>query len=160
MHPHIEKKKLLKKLEPKNLLKKPSGVFSKQISIRNVREDDLKNIKSCEALYLDAVRNGVGDSSEMGAINFLAATCRARDIATKEKRPEDAPRLLMGILKGRRWHHINQSQEERARNAIAKWREQDPYFFCYCRPTGEIGKSRGTFSLDTLIKKCSTALTA
>ncbi len=136
-----------------------AGFSGERVSIRNVREQDLRNIKLCEALYIDACSRGLGDKSEMGAINFLASVCRARDIAEKEQRPHDAPRLFMGILKARRWNHINQVQEERARGAIAKRREQDPYFFRFDKPVNQHVNERGTICVDTLIRKCSTGLT-
>jgi hypothetical protein len=101
------------------------GVYSKgagkaKATIRNVTAADLESFTQTEELFRQAVAAGLVEASEAGAINFLAAACRAKAV---EGNP---PRVFMGIVRRRLWHHITQADEDRALAALRRYREEDP----------------------------------
>ena len=104
-----------------------TGVFSKQWeqkpNIRNVTPDDLKNIRRCEGLYQQACKVGLVQPSEASVLNFVAAAIRARSV------DGEPPRVFMGILKKKLWHHITQADEDKAVGVLKKFREFDPSLF-------------------------------
>lgn len=96
----------------------------------------------------------------MGAINFLAAACRALDVAKLEGREEDSPRIFMGIVRKGLFGFVNQRQEERARVAKTNWRASNPYFF-RVGATEEVKGARSNSCeerVDALVEQCIGAV--
>lgn len=92
-------------------------------NIRNVRTDDLKSFSRVEELYTQAVNCRLIEPTEAGAINFIGAAVRAMAV------PGDAPRVFMGIIRGKLWKNITQRDEDRALAALRRHREKDPERF-------------------------------
>lgn len=104
---------------------RPAGVSMKQgrggnPTIRDVKREDLFSFSRMETLYRQAVEAGLSQPSEAGALNFLAAACRARSVEG------DAPRVFMGIIRKKLFKHITQADEDRAVQALRKYRSEDP----------------------------------
>ncbi len=93
-------------------------------TIRNVRLEDLQSFSHTEELYWQAVERRVIEHSENNALNWLAAAVRAKSV-----RDGDPVRVFVGIVRRRLWSHVTQEQEERARQALARYREEDPRRF-------------------------------
>ena len=89
-------------------------------NIRDVQREDLFSFTRMETLYRQAVRAGLAEASEAGALNFLAAACRAREVEG------EAPKIFMGIVRKRLWKHITQADEDRALSALRKYRAEEP----------------------------------
>jgi hypothetical protein len=77
-----------------------------------------------EELYWQAVRKGILRHSESSALNWLASAVRANSV-----RGGDPVRVFVGIVRRGLWSHVTQAQEERARVALARFREADPGHF-------------------------------
>lgn len=88
--------------------------------LRRIQSVDLFRFHRAEALYFQAIERRWIPNSEAMALNFLSAVVRAREVG------EDPPRLLVALVRKGLWHHITQAQEERARQALVRFREQDP----------------------------------
>jgi hypothetical protein len=105
----------------------PAGVLLKQNlgkpTIRDVRVEDLQSFTRTEELYWQAVQNGLIGHSEANALNWVAAAVRAKSVVG------DSVRVFMGIVRHQLWRHITQEQEERARTALARYREDNPNVF-------------------------------
>src|SRR5262249_30501739 len=104
----------------------PAGVSSKESgagrpTLRDIRREDLGSCARMEELYWQAVRKGSRRHSENTALNWLAAAVRANSV-----RGGDSVRVFVGIVRRGLWSHITQAQEERARVALARFREVDP----------------------------------
>jgi hypothetical protein len=93
--------------------------------IYDVKPEDLGNFSRVEELYFQAVKKKLIEPTEAGAINFLAAAVRARSVSG------DAPRIFMGILRGKLWKNITQADEDRALLALKRYRAEDPDRFRY-----------------------------
>lgn len=89
-------------------------------NIRDIRAEDLKSFGRVEELFRQAVKVGLVDSSEASAINFIGAAARASSVEG------DAPRIFMGIIKGKLWKNITQADEDRALGALRRFRADDP----------------------------------
>lgn len=100
--------------------------------LRRIRREDLLHFDRAEELYFQAVERCWIPNSEAMALNFLSAVVRAREVG------KDPPRLLVAVVRKGLWHHITQAQEERARQALVRFREQDPGRF---RWGGEGGRT-------------------
>ena len=104
-----------------------SGVFTKREeenpNLWDIRPEDLKNILRCEKLYSQACQIGLMQACESSALNFVAAAIRARSV------DGDAPKVFMGIIKKKLWHHITQAQEQKANGVLKKFREVNPTLF-------------------------------
>jgi hypothetical protein len=106
----------------------PSGVCSKQEGeggdsspiLRDVKRRDLEQFSRCEELYFEAVRAGWVKDSESAQLRWFAAACRAKSTRTVK----DPARVFVGIVRRGLWHHITQSDEDRARAAIRKYRPE------------------------------------
>ena len=92
-------------------------------NIKNVRTEDLKSFSRVEELYTQAVKCRLIEPTEAGAINFIGAAVRAMAV------PGDAPRVFMGIIRGKLWKNITQRDEDRALAALRRHRESDPERF-------------------------------
>lgn len=88
--------------------------------LRSIRREDLFHFDRTEALYFQAVKQRWIPRSEAMALSFLGAVVRAREVG------KDPPRLFVTLVRKGLWHHITQAQEERARQALVKFRERDP----------------------------------
>ena len=106
----------------------PSGVCAanrskgreEQPNIRDVRPNDLLHFGRVEELYRQAVKLGLAEPSEAGALNFLSAAVRAQSVKG------DAPRVFMGIIRRRLWAHITQADEDRAIAVLRRYRAENP----------------------------------
>ena len=102
-----------------------SGVFTKWeggegVSIHNVKREDLESFARTEKLFFQATAKRLIEPTEVGAVNFLAAACKAKRVSG------DAPRIFMGIVRRKLWHHITQADEDRAVAALRRYRAEDP----------------------------------
>ena len=114
----------------------PPGVFGESgrrtPTIRDVRVEDLRCFGRAEELYWQAVATGLITHSEASALGWLGAAVRARGV------DGDPVRVFVGIVRRGLWKHITQEQEERARRALARYRETDPRRF---RVRGGVGRA-------------------
>jgi hypothetical protein len=101
-------------------------------SLQKLRRDDLFRFSRLEALYFQAIERGWISASEATALNFLAAAVRAREVG------RDPVRLFVSLIRRQLWHHITQTQEDCARRALARYREENPERFRLV--TSEIAK--------------------
>lgn len=90
----------------------------------NVLPEDLPHLSRMECLFRQAVDRGFLRGSEMDALNFLGASIRARAV-----RAGDPVRVFVGIVRRGLWSHITCAEEERARAALARYREHVPFAF-------------------------------
>ena len=92
-------------------------------SIRNVRAGDLNRLSRMEALYWQAEAQGFIRHSESTVLSFVAAAVRAREVG------DDPPRVFTAIIRRGLWSHISGPQEDYARRALARYREDVPLAF-------------------------------
>ena len=92
-------------------------------SIHDVRLEDLRSFGRVEELYRQAVKHRLIEGSEANAINFIAAAARATSVSG------DAPRIFMGIIRAKLWHHISSKDEDRALSALRNYRRENPERF-------------------------------
>jgi hypothetical protein len=125
--PPYETKKTSSNEESKNqktYRPEPPGFYSKgegrKATISDVTVEDLESFTRTETLYRQAVAAGLIEASEAGAINFLAAACRAKAVQG------NPVRVFMGIVRRRLWHHVTQADEDRALTALRRYRVEDP----------------------------------
>jgi hypothetical protein len=106
----------------------PAGVSLKRVlgkpDLRNINRDDLKSFQRTEELYWQAVGKGIIKHSESNALNWLSAADRANYL-----RDGDPVRVFVTIVRRQLWSHITQEQEERARLALSRAREENPSHF-------------------------------
>lgn len=103
---------------------KPSGVSSKpdrvgEPSIRNVQREDLMSYSRTESLYRQAVKVSWVEDSEASLLNWMSAAVRAKCC-----RARDPVRVFVGIVKRGLWNYITEADEERARRAIVRYRDE------------------------------------
>lgn len=110
-------------LDLENQRASKSGVFIGP-DFGNVVPEDLSHLSRMECLFRQAVDRGFLRGSEMDAMNFLGASIRARTV-----RAGDPVRVFVGIVRRGLWSHITCAEEERARAALARYREQAPFAF-------------------------------
>lgn len=106
--------------EPAGVCKMEGGKIP---TLRNISPLDLRRIDRLEVLFTQAAHAGWMQPSEANALNFLAAAVRAREVGS------DPPRLFVSLVRQRLGQNITQAQEERARLALARFREQRPQGF-------------------------------
>ncbi len=90
----------------------------------NVCSEDLGRLSRMEALFWQVVDRKLLRDSEMDALNFLGASIRARAVNAR-----DPVRVFVAIVRRGLWAHITCDEEERARAALARHREQFPEAF-------------------------------
>ena len=73
-----------------------------------------------EELYRQAVKIKIIEATEANAINFIGAAARATRVEG------DAPRVFMGIIRGKLWKNISDADEDRALGALRRFRADDP----------------------------------
>ena len=94
--------------------------------IYDVTPEDLGSFSRVEELFFQAAKRGLIEPTEAGAVNFLAAAVRAKTVSG------DAPRVFMGIVRGKLWKNITQADEDRALAALRRFRADNPdRFRCY-----------------------------
>jgi hypothetical protein len=76
-----------------------------------------------ESLYWQAEAQGFIRHSESTVLSFLAAAVRAREVG------DDPPRVFTAIIRRGLWSHISGPQEDYARRALARYRENVPLAF-------------------------------
>src|SRR5439155_6956412 len=112
--------KLLTEYKDQKLTKSDrSGVKNeeqKKPSIRNIQLEDLNRFSRTEALYWQAVEQGLVEHSENQALNWLAAAVRAKTVLSG-----DPVRIFAGIVRQKLWHHVTSEQEDRARRALNRY---------------------------------------
>ena len=89
-------------------------------SLNRIVVEDLRRFSRLESLYFAAIDRGWLRGSEAMALNFVAAAARAREIG------HDPARLFVSLVQRGLWPHITQAQEEYARRALQRWREDHP----------------------------------
>ena len=89
-------------------------------NIRDVRPEDLKSFGRVEELYRQAVKVRLIEPTEANAINFIGAAARATRVEG------DAPRIFMGIIRGKLWKNISDADEDRALAALRRYRAENP----------------------------------
>lgn len=99
------------------------GFTQQEPSIRDVREGDLNRLSRMESLYWQAETAGLLRHSESMVLQFLAASVRAREVG------EDPPRMFAGIVRQGLWNHASGAQEDYARRALMRYREDMPDAF-------------------------------
>lgn len=122
--PTEEKKTPYGSKDQKAWTAKPSGVSSKpdrvaEPCLRNVQREDLMSYSRTESLYHQAVKASWVKDSEASLLNWISAAVRA-----KSCRARDPVRVFVGIVKRGLWSHITDADEERARRAIVRYRDQ------------------------------------
>lgn len=104
----------------------PPGVFKteKEPTLRNVAPADLWRFDRLEVLYGQAVSAGLVRPSDAQALDFIAAAVRARQVTDG-----DPVRVFVATVRKRLWHHITLDQEDHARRALTRFRDQNPERF-------------------------------
>lgn len=87
--------------------------------LRNIESRDLFSFGRLESLYEQAAKAKWIEPCEAAALNFVAAAVRAREVG------RDPVRLFVGIIRKKLWPHITQAQEDRARQALVRFREEN-----------------------------------
>jgi hypothetical protein len=104
----------------------PSGVKTEKPgkpSIANIKLEDLVRFSRTEELYRQAVATGLVQHSENQVLNWIGAAVRAKTVAG------DPVRVFAGIVRKKLWRYITQEQEDRARSALRRYREENPACF-------------------------------
>jgi hypothetical protein len=86
--------------------------------LTDIRASDLKRLSRLKPLFLQAVKAGCLRGSEADFLNFVGAAVRSNSVGAR-----DPVRVFVSIVKEGRWEVISQKQEDRAREAIRRDRE-------------------------------------
>ncbi len=92
-------------------------------SIRRIVREDLSMFDRLHELYRQAVKANWLKDSEANALNFVGAAVRAREAEG------DSARIFVSLVKRALWQNITQAQEEKARQAMNRFREVDQSLF-------------------------------
>ncbi len=104
--------------ESKNQKSHP-GVFKTTIrslpapSLRNILRADLHAPERLRQLQRQAVARGWVRDCQADTLNFFAAAVRARSTSSR-----DPIRVFVGLVRGRLWGHLTQTQEDEARRML------------------------------------------
>jgi hypothetical protein len=82
-------------------------------TLANIRLADLHDRSRLGSLRQQAVARGWLRDCEADALNFFAAAVRARSTPTR-----DPVRVFVALIRGRRWGHVTQAQENEARRML------------------------------------------
>jgi DNA-binding IclR family transcriptional regulator len=82
-------------------------------TLANIRLADLHDRERLRSLHRQAVARGWFPDSEADALNFVAAAVRARSTPVR-----DPVRVFVALIRGRRWGHVTQAQEDEARRML------------------------------------------
>lgn len=125
--PPIENKKTSNENKnQKTQAAEPSGVCGKGSELPatpvldRITKPDLFSFGRLEQLYFQAVHRRWIVPSEANALNFVASAVRAREEG------RDPARLFVALIRRKLWHHITQAQEEQARRALNRYRDENP----------------------------------
>ncbi|MCI0538273.1 MAG: hypothetical protein L0Z50_23960 [Verrucomicrobiales bacterium] len=113
-------------------------------TLKNIRADDLTRLSRLEDLHRQAVTAGWIPASEAMALNFVAASVRAREVG------HDAVRVFVTLVRQGLWHHITQAQEDHARQGLAHYREHKPECFRSTAGVNPRGQGVSTFNSSIL----------
>ncbi len=91
---------------------------SEKPTLKDIKPNDLHRLSRLEELYKQAVAANWLKHSEENLRNFIAAAVRATRVSG------DAVRIFVGIVRRGLWHHITQDQEDRAVQALKRYREK------------------------------------
>lgn len=92
---------------------------SRNPSLFNIQEGDLRKISRVLALYEQAVCARWLVRSEANQQNFFAAAIRA------SRASGDRPRIFVSIVRRGLWHHISHEEESRALSALKRLNDRD-----------------------------------
>lgn len=118
--PYGSKDQKTRATEPSGVFKKRGGDEAPRLS--NVVKEDLHSYWRTKALYEEAVRKKIIGSSEADFLNWVAAAVRA-----KSAKEGDPTKIFMGIVRKGLFGHVTQEEEDRARRAILRYREDGTY---------------------------------
>ena len=90
----------------------------KSPTLKNITTEDLHRLSRLEELYSQAVAAKWLPDCEANFRNFVSAAVRATRVTG------DAVRIFVGIVRRGLWQHITQEQEERAVQALKRYREK------------------------------------
>ena len=82
-------------------------------TLANIRLSDLHDRERLRSLRRQAVERGWLPNCEADALNFFAAAVRARSTPAR-----DPVRVFVALIRGRRWGHVTQAQENEARRML------------------------------------------
>ena len=82
-------------------------------TLANIRLSDLHDRERLRSLRRQAVERGWLPDCEADALNFFAAAVRARSTPAR-----DPVRVFVALIRGRRWGHVTQAQENEARRML------------------------------------------
>ena len=105
-----------------------SGFLSKNSAkpnLKDIKLDDLHRLSRLEELYEQATAAKWLPDCEANLRNFIAAAVRATRVSGDAVRQHRAVRIFVGIVRRGLWHHITQEQEDRAVEAIKRYREKE-----------------------------------
>ena len=88
-------------------------------TLANIRLADLHDRIRLDSLRQQAVARGWLPNSEADALNFFAAAVRARSTPAR-----DPVRVFVALIRGRRWCHVTQGQENEARRLFQPQRAE------------------------------------
>ena len=88
-------------------------------TLANIRLADLHDRSRLGSLRQQAVARGWLRDCEADALNFFAAAVRARSTPAR-----DPVRVFVALIRGRRWGHVTQAQENEARRMLQPQRDE------------------------------------
>ncbi len=88
-------------------------------TLSNIRLADLHDRRRLDSLLQQAVARGWLPNSEADALNFFATAVRARSTPAR-----DPVRVFVALVRGRRWGHVTQGQENEARRMFQPQRAE------------------------------------
>jgi hypothetical protein len=92
-------------------------------TIANIQLEDLIRFSRTEALYRQAIAQGLVEHSENQVLNWIGAAVRAKSVVG------NPVRVFAGIVRKKLWRYITQEQEDHARKALSRYRETNPDYF-------------------------------
>ena len=98
-----------------------AGFLSRKVdtpTLKDIKLDDLHRLSRLEELYQQATAANWLPDCEANLRNFVAAAVRATQVSG------DAVRIFVGIVRRGLWHHITQEQEDRAAQALKRYRDK------------------------------------
>ena len=122
--------------QPGFLSKKPE-----KPTLKDIQLEDLKRVSTLLVLFEQAVNAGWLADTEANRLKFVAAAVRANAVGA------DPVRVFVTIVRQGLWHHITQEQEDRAAQALRRYREKQ---------TG--GKVSSTNKLKNLVAELTYSL--
>lgn len=119
----------------------------RKVSLKDVHPDDIGRVSSLMELFGQAVCAGVVQGGEAARVNFVAAAVRAKH-ATSD--PRRRVRVFLGIVRRGLFHHITQAEEDRALDALRRYREK--------RRRGAASASANSTRISALVSSVSVSV--